>query len=616
MNYFAPGTVIQDRYSIIKEIGRGRYSVVYKAEDIQLKQNVAVKQLIPPPILAKIGKEKTKKRVIAARSLNHPHIIQTYDYIDFDSQTLIIMDLVDRSLIIMELVDGTNLQTIIKQEGVLPSDKVVSIGIQIASALAAAHRRGIIHGNIKPNNIFLESNGYSRLSDFGSIRIEHQLSKNERKRLFDGLYTPPEVLDGKEINSKGDIFALGMTLYFALTGEIYRPLDGKFPALGCHVKDICLDVPFWLDEVIAKATCANPNDRFSSVARFEEALSENKSQGITLIDKSGMAKSLKKSNHSCLVCGTETFLGISICPGCKGIVSKPSTYLLLESLHGDKDKQEKNLDKIRALFNLSPQREGLKETISGTKALVCLDDSQVNSVVEELAKKQIYVRALSKNQLWKAIPQNFYGLTGAILGVGSFVSGGFSGLFAIGLLLLAHQSIGKPLLTPGPSQSKLPSKLQEIVVEIMEDLNSTTARNLFSDIVRISQIWFDTRKTPEQREEIVGYVSNLLKVSADAAIQLDGLDRTLSYLETQSLQYNQLPQGWLKSLEKCEEARNLLLQRLLEVAGILATAQSTQVLLPQGLGEELKKLTDDIGNELKIQAETAKGMELLLKGES
>ena len=117
MNYFAPGTVIQDRYSIIEEIGRGRYSVVYKAEDIQLKQNVAVKQLIPPPALAKLGKEKTKNRVIAARTLNHPHIIQTYDYIDFDSQTIIIMELVDRSLIVMELVDGPNLEKIIKQEG-------------------------------------------------------------------------------------------------------------------------------------------------------------------------------------------------------------------------------------------------------------------------------------------------------------------------------------------------------------------------------------------------------------------------------------------------------------------------------------------------------------------
>src|SRR2546426_5340268 len=143
--YLAPGVVLADRYEIAEEIGRGGYSVVYRARDRRVGSDVAIKLLVPPPAAARLARERLRREVQAVRTLSHPNIVAVYDVVDDGPW----------SFVVMEYVRGPDLALRVRQRGPLDPDAAARLGRDITAALAAAHHRAILHRDVKPQTILL-----------------------------------------------------------------------------------------------------------------------------------------------------------------------------------------------------------------------------------------------------------------------------------------------------------------------------------------------------------------------------------------------------------------------------------------------------------------------------
>jgi len=143
--YLNPGVVLQDRYEIADEIGRGGFSIVYRARDRRIDADVAIKLLVPPPAAARLARERLRREVQAVRQLSHPNIVAVYDVVDDGPW----------SFVVMECVPGPDLAVRVRQRGPLDAEAAVRLGRDITAALAAAHRHGILHRDVKPQNILL-----------------------------------------------------------------------------------------------------------------------------------------------------------------------------------------------------------------------------------------------------------------------------------------------------------------------------------------------------------------------------------------------------------------------------------------------------------------------------
>ena len=172
--------MLAGRYEIVRELGRGGYSVVYLAHDRAVGAEVAVKLLVPPPAAAQLARERMRREVQAVRGLSHANIVAVYDFVEDGPW----------SFIVMEYVAGPDLQVRVRERGPLEADQAVRLGRDIAAALTAAHRRGILHRDVKPPNVLLEPDGRARLTDFGSARLDGQLGvlPNRRARRHAGLH--------------------------------------------------------------------------------------------------------------------------------------------------------------------------------------------------------------------------------------------------------------------------------------------------------------------------------------------------------------------------------------------------------------------------------------------
>src|SRR6266550_2199133 len=209
--YLAPGVVLQDRYEIADEIGRGGFSIVYRARDRRVGADVAIKLLVPPPAAARLARERLRREVQAVRQLSHPNIVAVYDVVDDGPW----------SFVVMEYVAGPDLAVRVRQRGPLDPDAAALLGREITAALAAAHRHGILHRDVKPQNILLAPDGRARLTDFGSARLAGQETVTQTGGLVGTAdYAAPEQLAGGRGDARADEYALGVTLYYALTAEL------------------------------------------------------------------------------------------------------------------------------------------------------------------------------------------------------------------------------------------------------------------------------------------------------------------------------------------------------------------------------------------------------------
>ncbi len=209
---FLPGTLLGGRYRILTLLGRGGMGEVYRAMDLTLGQSVALKFLPEEAARNQNLLERFHGEVRIARLVSHPNVCRVYDIGQVDGMPFISM----------EYVDGEDLASLLTRIGRLPADKAVETGRKLCAGLAAAHDRGVIHRDLKPQNIMINKRGEVVIMDFGLAAIANELTGAEARN-GTPAYMSPEQIKGSTVTAKSDLYALGLVLYELFTGK--RPFD-------------------------------------------------------------------------------------------------------------------------------------------------------------------------------------------------------------------------------------------------------------------------------------------------------------------------------------------------------------------------------------------------------
>ncbi|MDQ6760102.1 MAG: serine/threonine protein kinase, partial [Acidobacteriota bacterium] len=206
---FLPGSLIADRYRIAGLIGRGGMGEVYRAHDLKLAQQVALKFLPQETAADETTRARFYNEVRMARQVSHPHVCRVFDIGEANGQPYISM----------EYVDGEDLRALLRRIGRLPNEKALEIAHKLCAGLAAAHDRGVLHRDLKPANIMIDDRGQVLIMDFGLAGIVNHIPGSD-VRFGTPAYMAPEQLEGKEVSVQSDIYALGLVLYEVFTGQI------------------------------------------------------------------------------------------------------------------------------------------------------------------------------------------------------------------------------------------------------------------------------------------------------------------------------------------------------------------------------------------------------------
>ncbi|MFI7573582.1 protein kinase [Micromonospora sp. NPDC049497] len=246
-----PGRLLADRYRLVDQIGAGGMSVIWRARDEVLDRSVAVKVLAPSLAADARFRDMVRAEARSAAKLVHPHVTSVHDYGETVAPDGTIM-----SFVVMELLAGEELELRLT-EGPLPWPEAVRIGAQVADALAAAHRLGIVHRDITPSNVMMTPAG-AKVLDFGiATRIGAPDEDEDGETFGTPAYVAPERLDGAPAQPATDVYSLGVLLHEALTGRVSYPADTweqlsaaladggpptrvEVPGLPPEVADVCL----------------------------------------------------------------------------------------------------------------------------------------------------------------------------------------------------------------------------------------------------------------------------------------------------------------------------------------------------------------------------------------
>jgi len=273
---FRPGEIIGGRYEIIELLGSGGMANVYRAHDPHLGRDVAIKVLADRYTADPAFVERFRREASAAAQLNHPNIVQVFDRGETDGTYFIVM----------EYLTGPDLKSLIRTRGALPPLEAIDYAQQILAALAAAHRRDVIHRDIKPQNVMLASDGLLKVTDFGIARAGAESEMTEAGSVIGtAQYLSPEQAHGGELTSASDCYSAGIVLYEMLTGRV--PFDGERPVVVA-MKQINEppvppstyepDIPPALEAVVMTALAKRPSERYRSAEEFSAALSDVRRQ--------------------------------------------------------------------------------------------------------------------------------------------------------------------------------------------------------------------------------------------------------------------------------------------------------------------------------------------------
>jgi serine/threonine protein kinase len=287
-NEIEPGMVIRSKYQILEHLGGGGMADVYRAKHLAFNEVYAIKVVKASYADDTAFNNRFKSEAVLTRKLRHPNAIAVEDYDTTED---------GRPYIVMELVNGRNLRTLIDKEGALPARRTLSLALQVARALAAAHKLGITHRDIKPDNILVtqdeQGNEVAKVLDFGIARVKEgaftmAAYTATRKGMVVGTpqYMSPEQARGKvgaDIDNRVDIYSLGVVIYEMITGKL--PFESDTPMGYCleHLNTVPvpprefatgLNIPDGLSKLVMKALEKDREKRFSTMDEMIEALQD------------------------------------------------------------------------------------------------------------------------------------------------------------------------------------------------------------------------------------------------------------------------------------------------------------------------------------------------------
>ncbi|HVQ31661.1 MAG TPA: serine/threonine-protein kinase, partial [Vicinamibacteria bacterium] len=264
------GVEIAQRYRILGLLGRGGMGTVYRALDRELSRDVAVKVLRTEIAQEKSSLERFKREIQLSSQITHRNVLRVYDL--GSHETL--------RFLTMQYVEGEDLASKVRREGRLPIPRVMSLFRQIAMGIEAAHEMGVIHRDLKPQNIMVDRADHVYVTDFGLARLQESSGMTETGALFGTPhYMSPEQVKGSLLDGRSDIYSLGVILYELLTGEI--PFSGGTPyevmSRRLHqdprpAAAINPEIPNWLRGVIDRCLTRSPSDRYPNVTALLAAL--------------------------------------------------------------------------------------------------------------------------------------------------------------------------------------------------------------------------------------------------------------------------------------------------------------------------------------------------------
>ena len=291
------GTIIAERYEILGKIGTGGMADVYKAKDHKLNRFVAVKVLKPEFREDTTFIRKFRSEAQAAAGLTHPNIVNVFDVGDDGGVYYIVM----------ELIEGITLKEYIAKKGKLSIKEATSIAIQVSMGLEAAHNHGIVHRDVKPQNIIISTDGKVKVTDFGIARAasSNTISSNVMGSVH---YSSPEQVRGGYSDEKSDIYSLGITLYEMVTGRV--PFDGDTTVAIAikHLQEEMVppsvyteNLPYSLEQIILKCTQKSVGRRYEKmedvIADLKHSLIDPQGNFVTLSSVDNEAKTVVISDE-------------------------------------------------------------------------------------------------------------------------------------------------------------------------------------------------------------------------------------------------------------------------------------------------------------------------------
>jgi eukaryotic-like serine/threonine-protein kinase len=265
------GQRIAGRYEIEELVGSGGMSSVYRARDTVLERTVALKILHEHHSSDPEYVERFRREARAIARLNHPNIVTVIDRGEFEG----------RQFIVFEHVPGENLKEVVAREGPLPVPVALGLTHQIARGLAYAHEHGVVHRDVKPQNVLLDESGRPKVTDFGIARsLDPGEELTEAGTLLGTSdYISPEQASGQPVDTASDQYSLGVLLYELLTGEVPYQADGFMAVAMRHLRDPVPSVRAQrpnvsprVDAIVTRAMAKRPEDRFPSIAAMMEAI--------------------------------------------------------------------------------------------------------------------------------------------------------------------------------------------------------------------------------------------------------------------------------------------------------------------------------------------------------
>ena len=273
---FQPEQVVGGRYRVVRKLGGGGMADVYLCEDLTLGRHVAVKVLLQRYLDDPNFVERFRREAKAAAGLNQQNLVAIYDWGELDGTYYIVM----------EYVEGETLKDLIRRRGRLSGNESVAVTLQLLAAVDFAHRSGIVHRDIKPQNVMLDRAGTVKVMDFGIARAGDSGMTEAGSILGTAQYLAPEQAKGYPVDERSDLYSVGVCLYEMLTGTVPFKGDSAVTVALKHVNEVPREpselvpgMPYALNQIVLKAMAKDPADRYQSAAEFARDLRAAKEGG-------------------------------------------------------------------------------------------------------------------------------------------------------------------------------------------------------------------------------------------------------------------------------------------------------------------------------------------------